>query len=186
MLGSTLIGMVTFAVGLAIVWYGLSSIARSFLAPQTTKRRILQIAMFALVVGAFVSGANRPLEGIVGVLSVLVFWFPLARFRPASRWATWLRNAAYSAIVVYAGSLYVGMRSAQALTTRGCFWVVRLPFGDWVHFPPPYDGYVRLVTIYIFLVSLILTVVCLAACLCVWSFGKLGVKGLALAKLPSR
>ena len=143
---------------------------------------MLQLGLFALVTGAFVGGANRPYEGMVALLSVLVFWLPVARYRPASRWPKRLRNAARAAIVVYAGSLYLLMRGAQALTTRGCFWMVRLPFGHWVHLPPPYDAYMRLLTIYLFLVSLVLTVVCLAACLCVWSFGKVKVKGLTLAK----
>jgi hypothetical protein len=153
---------------------------------QITQRTTLQVGLFALAVGAFVGGADSPFAGKVALLSVLVFWLPVATYRPASRWPKRLRNAACAAIVVYAGSLYLLMRSAQALTTRGCFWVVRLPFGHWVHLPPPYDAYMRLLAIYLFLVSLILTVLCLAACLCVWSFGKLKVKGLPLAKPLSR
>jgi hypothetical protein len=151
-------------------------------SPQITQRTTLQVGLFALVVGAFVGGAGSPLEGMVPLLSVLVFWFPVARYRPALPCPKRLRNAACTAIVVYAGSLYVLMRGAQVLTTRGCFWMVRLPFGHWVHLPPPYDAYVRLLTVYLFLVSLIVTVVCLAACLCVWSFGRSKVKTLPLAK----
>jgi hypothetical protein len=153
---------------------------------QITQRTILQVGILALVLGAFVGGADSPLEGMIPALSVLVLWFPVARYRPASRWPKRLRNAACTGIVVYAGSLYVLVRSTRVLTTGGCFWRVHLPFGPWVHFPPLYDEYVRLVTIYIFLVSLILTILCLAACLSVWSFAKLRVKGLPLAKLPSR
>jgi hypothetical protein len=149
---------------------------------QITQQTILQVGLFTLVVGAFLGVAHSLREGMIALLSVLVFWFPLARYRPSSRWPKRLRNAACTGIVVYAGSLYVLMRSAQVLTTRGCFWMVHLPFGPWVQLLPPYDAYVRLLTIYLFLVSLILTVVCLAACLCVWSFGKLKVKTLPSAK----
>jgi hypothetical protein len=149
---------------------------------QITRRAILHLGISALVLGAFVGGADSPLGGMIAALSVLVIWFPLATYRPALRWAKWLRSAAYSATVVYAGSLCVLMRSAQVLTTRGDFWIVRLPFGHWVHLPHPYDGYVGLLTKYLLLVSLILTVACSAACLCVWCFGKLKVKAPSIAK----
>jgi hypothetical protein len=227
----TLVGVATFAVGLAILWYGLSSLARSFPislialvggcaiaalgalpvittdlgeapdmawpaagfigaclfkygpgSPSRTRRRIVLSGIWALFVGSFVSGANRPVEGIVGVLPALVFWFSLARYRPASRWPTWLRRTAYSAMVVYAGSLYVWLRSAHATMRSGCFWVVRLPPGYSVHFPHPYDYYTEQLTRYLALVSLLLAVVCSVACLCVWFFDTFKVKALPAAK----
>jgi len=153
---------------------------------QVTQKTILQVGLFAFVVAAYIGEADRPLKGMVALLSVLVVWFPVARYRPASGWPRRLRNGACAALAVYGVSLFVLMRSAQSFTARGCFWMVQLPFGHWVYAPPPYDRYVKLLTIYLSLTSITLTVACMAACLCVWSLGKLKARALPLATPLSR
>jgi len=222
--------MVTFAVGLAILWYGLSSLTKSLplslialvggcaiavfgalrvittdlgeapdmawpaavligaclfkygpVWPSQTRWRILLSGMSAFFAGSLVSGAYSPKEGIVRVLPALLFWFSLAKYRPTSRWATWLRRTAYSAMVVYAGSLYVWLRSAQATGREGCFWVVRLLLTR-LHFPHSYDYYAGQLTRCLVPVSLLLTVVCSVACLCLWAFDAFRAKALPVAK----
>ena len=226
-LGSTLLGLVVFAGGLAILWIGLSLIAKPLSLPlfvlvaactmavlsalfvamlalgygmawfgagflgillfkygpassSPTRLRILLSGFSAVFVASLVSGANKPLEGFLGVVPALVFWFSLAAYRPSSRGATWLWRAAYSAMVLYAGSAYVALHSGLAMTMKGCFWEVRFPFGYWLRLPHPYDFYItNQLTKYLFLGSLLLTVVFSIACLCKWYADCHHVKDLA-------
>lgn len=138
----------------------------STFSPRT---RILIAGVAALFVGSWISGAYRPLQAIIGALIALLLWFALARYKPTSRRIRWLRNAAYSAMVLYAASAYMGMHSAQELSKRGCFVVARLPFGFYLRLPHPYDYYVTgKLTKYVFLGSLFLAAVCSLACLGAW------------------
>jgi hypothetical protein len=156
--------------------------------PHRLMGRIALAAISALFVGLLISQVHNLLavEGLFLLfVPPMVVLFFLGRYRPASRWATWMRRTAFSSLAVYIGSTFVLIRSAQALTKRGWFWVVNLPFGHWVHFPHPYDYYAGQLTKYLVLVSLLLTVACSVACLCVWVFDTLRVKPLSVAKPPS-
>ena len=242
MLGSTITGVVTFAVGLAIFWYGLSLIRRSFalsllvltggcaivslsalsltmlavsafrgeealrymtlpaavfmgaclskfgphLPSDTTERRTLRSAIFALVIALFVGTSPHPTQGMVGVFPLLLFWLLLLKYRPASRWTMAIRMTAYSSMVLYAIVAYLALHSAIACGKRGCFWIVWLPLIYTLQLAHPYDYYAYQFTKYLGLVSLLLTLVCSVACLCIWLFDTLRVKFLPTASPLSR
>jgi hypothetical protein len=159
------------------------------LGPRGLPGRIVLSGISALFVGLLISQVhNLPaVEGIFLLfLPPMVVLFFLGRYRAASRWAAWMRRTAFSSLAVYIGSMCVLMRSAQVLTNRGCFWVVNLPFGHWVHLPHPYDYYAEQLAKCLALVTLLLTLVCSVACFCIWLFDILKVKALPVAKPLSR
>jgi hypothetical protein len=155
------------------------------LGPRRLMGRIALSGISGLFVGLLISQAQNLLAVealfLLFVPPVLVLFF-LGRYRAASRWSAWMRRTAFSSLAVYIGSMCVLMGSAQVLTNRGCFWVVNLPSGHWLHFPHPYDNYAGQLTKYLFLISLLLTLVCSVACLCIWLFDILKVKTLPVAK----
>jgi hypothetical protein len=159
------------------------------LGPRGLPGRIALSGISALFAGLLISQAHNLLAVealfLLFVPPMVVLFF-LGRYRPASRWAASMRRTAFSSLAVYIGSTFVLIRSAQALTNRGCFWVVNLPSGHWVHFPHPYDYYAGQLTKYLVLVSLLLTVACSVACLSVWAFDTLRVKTHPVAKPLSR
>jgi hypothetical protein len=242
MLGSTITGVVTFAVGLAILWYGLSLIRRSFVlsllvlaggcatvslsalsvtmldvsafrgeealrymilpasvfmgaclskfgphsASDTTERRALRSAIFALVIALFVGTSPQPTQGIVGVFPLLLFWLPLLKYRPASGWRMTIRKAAYSSLVLYAIAAYLSLHSAIACGKRGCFWIVWLPLVYTLRLPHPFDYYAGQLVKYVTIFSFLLTVACSLACLCIWLFDRFRVKALPTTSPLSR
>ena len=149
---------------------------------DTALRRTLRSVVFAVVIALFVASSLRPSDAIVGVLPLLVFWPLLLKYRPASRWQMTIRKMAYSSMVLYAIVAFLGLHSAQALGTRGCFWVVELPRLYTLQLPHPYDYYAGEVMRYLVIFSFLLTVVTSVACLCIWLLDTLARKPVILSE----
>jgi hypothetical protein len=155
--------------------------------PSSSASTLLRIALsgaMALLVAMYLTETNRrPFEGVI-ILPAFVFWFPLARYRPASHAKTWLRGGAYAAMLVYAVTACVAGSRGLACTKRGCFWVMSLLHFYTVQLPHPWDYYVTYQLMnYLLLGSLLLTLGCSVTCLGMWLRDAHNLKPLSAQKV---
>jgi hypothetical protein len=157
------------------------------LGPRRLPGRIALSGVSALFVGLLLSQVHHlPVSEVEGlllwfVIPIVVLLF-VGRYQPSSRWRIWIRRTALSSLAVSMGSVFVWWRSAWGRTNGSYFWEVNFGFGHWVHLPHPYDYYEGQLNKYLGSISLLLTVVCSVACLCVWTLDTLKIKALPVAK----
>jgi len=155
------------------------------LGPRGLPGRIALSAISVLFVGILISEIHN-LPQIGGLLLWLML--PLAvlllvgRYPPASGWRIWIRRTAFASLAALMGSAFVWWRSAAGRTHGSFVWGINLGFRHWVNLPFPYSYYAYQLTKYLGLVSLLLTVVFSAVCLCVWLFDTLSRKSVILSE----
>jgi hypothetical protein len=141
------------------------------LGPRGLPGRIALSGVSALFVGLLLSEVRNLLEveGLLAwfVIPIVVLLFP-GTYQPTSRWGIWIRRTALSSLAVSMGSVFVLSRSASGQINGSYAWGVNLGLGHWVYMHYPYGYYANRASIYLGIISLLLTVMCSLACLCIW------------------
>lgn len=97
---------------------------------------------------------------------IVLWWASLARYKPLSRSGVRIRLAGLVEMFVVVATLYAMFHSGWAIMKTGDFYIIDLPFAQYILLPHPYDWFLSDIVWILALVSFGMAVV--LSSLCVW------------------